>query len=144
MAQSLFQKADPRQEALRDLLDEVLRCDGASTRIAALITGLDVAYDLGDGHPLLGRRMPDLDIVTPDGPVRVYELLHQARPLLLQLGGPELDAGARTVRHVSRPTRVSGSCRCWARSPRRRPSWCAPTATWHGPARTPLWGSAMR
>ncbi|AXJ08633.1 hypothetical protein CFN17_02590 [Arthrobacter sp. PM3] len=96
MAQSLFQKADPRQEALRDLLDEVLRVDGAGTPIAALITGLDVAYDLGAGHPLLGRRMPDLDIVTPDGPVRVFELLHQARPVLLEFGGPELDAAAWT------------------------------------------------
>ena len=88
MAQSLFQKADPRQEALRDLLDEVLGLDGAGTPIAALITGLDVAYDLGGGHPLLGRRMPDLDIVTPAGPVRVFELLHQARPVLLEFGGP--------------------------------------------------------
>ncbi len=103
MAQSLFQKADPRQEALRDLLDEVLGLDGAGTLMAALITGLDVAYDLGPGHPLLGRRMPDLDIVTPEGTVRVFELLHQARPLLLELDGPGLDAGAWAgrVRHVT-------------------------------------------
>jgi 3-(3-hydroxy-phenyl)propionate hydroxylase len=102
MAQSLFQKADPRQEALRDLLDEVLRVDGAGTPVAALITGLDVAYDVGAGHPLLGRRMPDLSMVTPDGPVRVFELLHPARPVLLEFGGPELDAAAWTsrVRHV--------------------------------------------
>jgi 2-polyprenyl-6-methoxyphenol hydroxylase-like FAD-dependent oxidoreductase len=98
MAQSLFQKADPRQEALRDLLDEVLGVDGAGTPVAALITGLDVAYDLGAGHPLLGRRIPDLDIVTPDGPVRVFELLHQARPVLLEFGGPGPDAGAWTGR----------------------------------------------
>ena len=102
MAQSLFQRANPRQEALRDLLDEVLGLDGAGTLVAALITGLDVAYDLGAGHPLLGRRMPDLNIVTPDGPVRVFELLHQARPVLLEFGGPGLDAGAWTdwVQHV--------------------------------------------
>jgi len=102
MAQSLFQKADPRQEALRDLLDEVLGLEGAGAPVAALITGLDVAYDLGPGHPLLGRRMPDLDIVTADGPVRVFQLLHQARPVLLELGGPGLDTGAWSgrVRHV--------------------------------------------
>jgi 2-polyprenyl-6-methoxyphenol hydroxylase-like FAD-dependent oxidoreductase len=98
MAQSLFQQADPRQEALRDLLDEVLDVDGAGTPIAALITGLDVAYDLGEGHPLLGRRMPDLDIITPDAPVRVFELLHEARLVLLEFGGPRLDAGAWTDR----------------------------------------------
>jgi 2-polyprenyl-6-methoxyphenol hydroxylase-like FAD-dependent oxidoreductase len=102
MAQSLFQKADPRQEALRDLLDEVLGIEGAGTPIAALVTGLDVAYDLGVGHPLLGRRIPDLDIVTRDGPVRVFELMHPARPVLLEFGGPGLDAGAWTdqVQHV--------------------------------------------
>lgn len=102
MAQSLFQKADPRQEALGDLLGEVLGLDDASTLVAALISGLDVAYDLGAGHPLLGRRMPDLAIVTPGGPVPVFELLHQARPVLLELGGPGLNAGAWTgrVQHV--------------------------------------------
>jgi 2-polyprenyl-6-methoxyphenol hydroxylase-like FAD-dependent oxidoreductase len=103
MAQSLFQQADPRQEALRDLLDEVLGLEGAGTLVAALITGLDVAYDLGAGHPLLGRRMPDLDIITADGPARMFELLHQARPVLLEFGGPSLDIGAWTDRvpHVS-------------------------------------------
>jgi hypothetical protein len=98
MAQSLFQKADPRQEALRDLLDEVLDINGANTLVAAMISGLDVAYDLGSGHPLLGRRMPDLDIITRDGPVRVFELLHEARPVLLELGSPSLDAGAWSAR----------------------------------------------
>ena len=108
MAQSLFQKADPRQEALRDLLDEVLVLDDAAALVAALVTGLDVAYKVGAqgpgaGHPLPGRRMPDLDVVTADGPVRVFELLHHARPVLLELGGPGLDTGAWAgrVRHVT-------------------------------------------
>lgn len=102
MAQSLFQKADPRQEALRDLLGEVLRVDGAGAPIAALITGLDVAYDPGPRHPLLGRRMPDLDIANPAGPARVYGLLQRARPVLLEFGGPELELGAWAgrVQHV--------------------------------------------
>jgi 3-(3-hydroxy-phenyl)propionate hydroxylase len=102
MAQSLFQKADPRQEAVRDLLGEVLRVDGAGAPIAALITGLDVAYDVGTGHPLLGRRMPDLDIATGSGPTSVYGLLHRARPVLLEFGGPGLEPGAWAgyVQHV--------------------------------------------
>ncbi len=106
MAQSLFQRSDPRQEALRDLLDEVLLTDGAGVPIAALVTGLDVAYDLGPGPPLLGRRMPDLDLATPDGPVRVFELLHAARPVLLELGGPALDLDGRAGRvdHVRATT----------------------------------------
>jgi 3-(3-hydroxy-phenyl)propionate hydroxylase len=70
--------------------------------VTALITGLDVAYDLGPGHPLLGRRTPDRDLLTSDGPVRLFELLHEARPVLLELGGPGLHAGAWSgrVRHV--------------------------------------------
>ncbi|OBK09985.1 FAD-dependent monooxygenase [Mycobacterium asiaticum] len=102
MAQSLFQKADPRQEALRDLLGEVLTFDGPNTLIAALVTGLDVAYDLGGGHPLVGRRIPDLDIGTAAGRMRVFELLHQARPVLLEFGGPKLVSdGWDRVRHVA-------------------------------------------
>jgi 3-(3-hydroxy-phenyl)propionate hydroxylase len=52
------------------------------------MSGLDIHYDLGEGHPLLGRRMPDLDLVTAGGPLRVFTLLHDARPVLLNLGEP--------------------------------------------------------
>ena len=52
------------------------------------MSGLDIHYDLGEGHPLLGRRMPDLDLVTANGPRRVFTLLHDARPVLLNLGEP--------------------------------------------------------
>src|SRR6185369_1447111 len=57
-------------------------------RIAGMMSGLDIRYDLGEGHPLLGRRMPDLDLITANGPVRVFTLLHNARPLLLNFGEP--------------------------------------------------------
>jgi hypothetical protein len=53
-----------------------------------MMSGLGIHYDLGEGHPLLGRRMPDLDLVTADGPLRLYTLLHDARPVLLNLGEP--------------------------------------------------------
>jgi len=52
------------------------------------MSGLDIHYDLGEGHPLLGRRMPDLDLVTANGELRLFTLLHAARPLLLNLGDP--------------------------------------------------------
>jgi 3-(3-hydroxy-phenyl)propionate hydroxylase len=53
-----------------------------------MMSGLDIHYDLGEGHPLLGRRVPDLDLVTSGGPLRVFTLLHDARPILLNLGEP--------------------------------------------------------
>src|SRR5262245_35012504 len=62
--------------------------DEPRKRFAAMISGLDIRYDLGEGHPLLGRRMPDLDLGTASGPLRVFSLLHDGRPLLLNLGEP--------------------------------------------------------
>jgi hypothetical protein len=67
---------------------ELLSMDEPRGRFAAMLSGLDIHYDLGEGHPLLGRRMPDLDLVTADGPLRVFALLHDARAVLLNLGTP--------------------------------------------------------
>jgi 2-polyprenyl-6-methoxyphenol hydroxylase-like FAD-dependent oxidoreductase len=88
MAYVALRRPDERTEALRDTIAGLLRADEARTRFAAMMFGLDIHYDLGEGHPLLGRRMPDLDLVTPDGPLRVFTLLHDARPVLLNLGEP--------------------------------------------------------
>ena len=88
MAQTALQRRDDRMLALIDVLSELTTMDEPRKHIAGLMTGLDIRYDLGEGHPLLGRRMPDLDLITADGPVRVFELLHDARPLLLNLGQP--------------------------------------------------------
>jgi hypothetical protein len=88
MAQVALMRPDDRIEALRDTVAELLSMDEPRTRFAAMMSGLDIHYDLGEGHPLLGRRMPDLDIVTADGPLRVFELLHGARPVLLNLDEP--------------------------------------------------------
>jgi 3-(3-hydroxy-phenyl)propionate hydroxylase len=88
MAQSVMQKADPRIGALADTVTDLLTIDEARKRVAGLISGLDVRYDLGEGHPLLGRRMPDLDVVTAGGRLRVFTFLHHARPVLLNFGAP--------------------------------------------------------
>jgi hypothetical protein len=89
MAQTTLQRQDERTKALVDLLSEVASMDEPRKRLAGIISGLDIHYDLGEGHPLLGRRMPDLDLITADGPLRVFGLLHGARPLLLNLGEPD-------------------------------------------------------
>ena len=88
MAQTALMRVDDRTEALREAVSELLSMDEPRRRFGAMMSGLDIRYDLGDGHPLVGRRMPDLDLVTADGPRRVFSLLHDARPVLLHLGAP--------------------------------------------------------
>jgi 3-(3-hydroxy-phenyl)propionate hydroxylase len=88
MAQTALMRVDDRIEALRDTVSELLSMDEPRKRFGAMMSGLDIHYDLGSGHPLLGRRMPDLDVLTATGPSRVFTLLHDARPLLLNLGEP--------------------------------------------------------
>jgi len=88
MAQTPLTRIDARIGALRESLSELLSMDEPRKRYAGMISGLDVHYDLGEGHPLLGRRMPDLDLLTAGGPRRVFTLLHDARPVLLDLGEP--------------------------------------------------------
>ncbi len=88
MAQVALRRTDDRTKALGEIVAELLAMDEPRKRIAAELSGLDIHYDLGDGHRLLGRRMPDLDLVTADGPSRVFSLLHAGRPLLLNLGEP--------------------------------------------------------
>ena len=88
MAQTALQRHDERIKAVVDVVSELASMDEPRRRLAGLISGLDIHLDLGEGHPLLGRRMPDLDLVTTDGPLRVFELLHDAKPVLLNLGEP--------------------------------------------------------
>ena len=93
MAQVVLRRTDDRTKALGDTVAELLSIDEPRKRIAAEMSGLGVHYDLGEGHPLLGRRMPDLDLVTANGPLRVFTLLHDARPVVLNLGGLGEPAG---------------------------------------------------
>ncbi len=87
MAQTALARGDDRMEAMRETVADLLSMDEPRKRYAAMLSGLDVHYDLGAGHPLLGRRMPDLDLVTAHGPTRVFELLHDARPVLVSFDG---------------------------------------------------------
>ena len=87
-AQVAIGSPDDRHQALRETLATLLSMDEPRRHMAAMMSGLDIHYDLGEGHPLLGRRMPDLDLHTADGPTRLFTLLHDARPVLLNLGAP--------------------------------------------------------
>ena len=88
MAAVVLRREDERTKALRGAMAELLSMEEPRRRFAAMMSGLDIHYDLGEGHPLLGRRMPDLDLTTANGPLRVFTLLHYARPVLLNLGEP--------------------------------------------------------
>jgi 2-polyprenyl-6-methoxyphenol hydroxylase-like FAD-dependent oxidoreductase len=103
IAQMALLRPDDRTMAVRDIVSEFLGMDEPRKRFAAMMSGLDIHYDLGEGHPLLGRRMPDLDLVTANGPLRVFTLLHDARPVLLNLGEPggfEIASWANRVKLV--------------------------------------------
>ena len=88
MAATALNRGDERTKALHQALSELLGMDEPRRRYGAMMSGLDVHYDLGAGHPLLGRRIPDLDLVTEGGPRRLFTLLHDARPVLLDLAEP--------------------------------------------------------
>ena len=103
MAQVALSIPDDRHQALRDTMTELLSMDEPRRHTAAMLSGLDIHYDLGAGHPLLGRRMPDLDLQTAHGPTRVFTLLHDARPVFLNLGeagGLDISPWANRVRFV--------------------------------------------
>jgi 2-polyprenyl-6-methoxyphenol hydroxylase-like FAD-dependent oxidoreductase len=98
MASIVLRREDERMKALRDIIAELLGMDEPRRRFAAMMSGLNIHYDLGhydlgEGHPLLGRSMPDLDLTTDNGPLRVFTLLHKARPVLLNFCEPSGEPG---------------------------------------------------
>ena len=103
MASVALRRDDERTKAARETVGELLAMDEPRRRFGAEMSGLGIHYDLGEGHPLLGRRMPDLDLVTADGPLRVFTLLHEARPAFINLGEPgavDISPWADRVRSV--------------------------------------------
>jgi 3-(3-hydroxy-phenyl)propionate hydroxylase len=104
MAMTALERGGDHAEALREFVSDLMRLDEARKRHFATLSGLDIHYDLGQGHPLLGRRIPDLDLVTESGPQRVFTLLHEARPVLLELGdssGLDITPWAERVRRIA-------------------------------------------
>ncbi len=111
MAQMALLRPDDRTKALRDNMSDLLSTEEPRKRFAAMMSGLDIRYELGEGHPLLGRQLPDLDLETANGPVRVFTLLHEARPVLLNLGGlGAFDIAPWGNRVQSVEVKYSGAC----------------------------------
>lgn len=87
MAQiALLRRGDDGRKAAREIVSELLAMDEPRQRFGATMSGLDIAYDLGEGHALLGRRMPDLDLLVEGQKLRLFTLLHRARGVLLNSG----------------------------------------------------------
>jgi 3-(3-hydroxy-phenyl)propionate hydroxylase len=89
MAQVALGRTDERSKALHEMLAEIFVLDEPRRRIVAEFSGLGVHYDLGGTHPLVGRRMPDLDITTADGPKRVFDFLHHARAVFINFAAAD-------------------------------------------------------
>jgi 3-(3-hydroxy-phenyl)propionate hydroxylase len=144
MAQTALTREDTCIDALRDTIAELVTMEEPRRRLPGMLSGLDIHYDLGEGHALLGRRMPDLDLITTDAPLRVFTLLHDARPVLLKLGEPggfdrtPLPDG---VQLVDAEYEACGGFRSSARSPLPRPCWYGLTDTSPGWERAPSRGS---
>src|SRR5437588_1119704 len=103
-AQIVMSKPDGQHAALREIMTELLGMDEPRKHIVGMLSGLDIHYDIGEGHPLIGRRMPDLDLQIADGPTRVFSLLHDAQAVLLNLGeaaGFDISAWSNRVRLVT-------------------------------------------
>jgi 3-(3-hydroxy-phenyl)propionate hydroxylase len=86
LAITALSRGDERTNALREYMAGVMQMDAPRKAYVAMMSQLDIRYDFGERHALLGRRMPDLDVVIAGRATRVFRLLHAARPVLLTLG----------------------------------------------------------
>jgi 2-polyprenyl-6-methoxyphenol hydroxylase-like FAD-dependent oxidoreductase len=103
MAQRALSATDDRVVALHGIFADLLALDEPRTYMAGMISGLDVHYGPEGDHPMIGRRVPDLELTTSAGPTRIYQALHRAKPLFVDLGlAPGLDAALRRdgIQHI--------------------------------------------
>lgn len=93
---------DPAAEALREVFLELFVDEQPLRRIGALIAGTDIRYPMAgpDQHAMSGTFAPDLTLHTDQGTTSVSELMHTARPILLDLADrPDLRETARGWQH---------------------------------------------
>ncbi|MEV8631216.1 FAD-dependent monooxygenase [Streptosporangium sp. NPDC051023] len=113
-AQTVLGRPGEQMTALREVFGGLIEIDAVNRLLGGMITALDIRYPMGGGHPLLGRRVPDLDLRTPGGDIRLFGLLHAARPVLLDLGassGGGLDLAAVAEGWADRVDLVEARCR---------------------------------
>ncbi|MFI9617262.1 FAD-dependent monooxygenase [Streptomyces sp. NPDC052023] len=89
-AQGLLFLSGPEVQPLRDVLTELIQYPEVSRHFAAMVSGLEIRYDLDGGpHPLLGRRLPDVKLTGHRLVSSSTEALHAGRGVLLDLADNE-------------------------------------------------------
>ncbi|GGX18697.1 FAD-dependent oxidoreductase [Streptomyces chryseus] len=96
-AQITLLGTDPGATALRELFSKLMDFEEVNRYVTGMITAVDVRYDFGEGHELLGRRLRDVRLKQG----RLYELMRDGRGLLLdQTGRLSVEGWADRVDHV--------------------------------------------
>ncbi|WP_165984170.1 FAD-dependent monooxygenase [Streptomyces sp. YIM 98790] len=89
-AQGLLFLSGDEVQPVREVLTELMEYHDVRLHLARMVSGLDIRYDVGGGgHPLLGCRMPHVELVCADGKTSTTELLHPGRGVLLDLAGDD-------------------------------------------------------
>ncbi|MFJ9639579.1 rifampin monooxygenase [Streptomyces sp. NPDC101178] len=98
-AQITLLGSDPGATALRQLFARLMDFEEVNAYVTGMVTAVDIRYDLGEGHDLLGRRLPDVRLARGR---RVYELMREGRGLLLdRTGGLSVAGWEDRVDHVA-------------------------------------------
>ncbi len=97
-AQAELLSLEPGPQAARQLVSELMDFEEVNRYLIEKITAIGVRYDFGDEHPLVGRRLRDIELKRG----RLYGLMHGGRGLLLDQTGRLAVAGwADRVDHVA-------------------------------------------
>jgi 2-polyprenyl-6-methoxyphenol hydroxylase-like FAD-dependent oxidoreductase len=81
-AQVAIMKPNPHARAIASVIRDLMQTRDGTTYFVEKISGLWVHYNLGNGHPVIGRSAPDFEF--EDG-TRLGALLHEGKGVLLDL-----------------------------------------------------------
>ena len=86
LAQRHLYLGGPEMQPLRDIFSELLAYPEVQKHLVGMVTGLDIRYDMGEGaHPMLGKRMPDQELLVAEQKTSTYELMRTGRGVLLDM-----------------------------------------------------------
>ncbi len=103
-AQGLLFLSGSEMQPLRDVLKELIGYEDVAAHLVGMVSGLEIRYDVGgNGHPLVGLRLPDHTLVSSQGATTAFELLHTGRGVLLDFADDAAvrEAGARWAERIT-------------------------------------------